>query len=203
MVTPENILNFWFADAGESPAAAAVRSKFWFHPNEEIDGEIWEQFGDAVSDAANGLYDHWLEAAFGRLALIIMLDQFPRNIFRGTAEVFRNDARALELAQQGVAVSQLAGLAVPEQAFLLMPYQHAEDISVQDAGVALYSALADAAAPEWQEAATGYRDFAILHRDIIVEFGRFPHRNEALGRTSTEQEICYLEDGGQTFGQAG
>ena len=201
MVTPENILNFWFAGAAESPAVTAARSEFWFTADDELDREIWQLYGDAVSDAAGGLYDHWVEASFGRLALIILLDQFPRNMYRGTAEVFRHDSRALEIAQQGVAVSQLAGLAIPEQAFFLMPYQHAEDLEVQDAGVALYSAMAEEADPEWREAAAGYRDFALQHRDIIAEFGRFPHRNAVLGRTSTEAELSYLEEGGATFGQ--
>ena len=137
----------------------------------------------------------------GRLALIITLDQFPRNIFRGTAEVYRYDRQVLKLAQQGVASGQLAGLAVPEQAFFLLPYQHSEDLAVQDAGVALHSAMVLAAPPEWRELAAYYHDYAIRHRDIIAEYGRFPYRNNVLGRHSTAAESRYLEQGGPTFGQ--
>lgn len=203
MIDPDNILNFWFADACESPAATLRRNDFWFSSNPELDGLIWEEFGDAVTDAANRHYDDWVATARGRLALIILLDQFPRNIFRGTAEVFRYDARALALAQQGVATGQLASLAIPEQAFLLMPYQHSEDLSIQDAGVGLYDAMTAAAPAEWKAVAGGYRDFAARHRDIIAEYGRFPHRNDVLGRAATEAESRFLAEGGESFGQSG
>ncbi|MEJ2138522.1 MAG: DUF924 domain-containing protein [Gammaproteobacteria bacterium] len=203
MINPDNILEFWFADACESPAAARRRSDFWFTPNPELDGLIWEEYADAVTDAANYHYDDWASTAAGRLALIILLDQFPRNIFRGTAEVFRHDARALQLAQQGVATGQLAGLAIPEQAFMLMPYQHSEDLAIQDAGVGLYGAMLSAAPLEWKEVAAGYRDFAARHRDIIAEYGRFPHRNSVLGRSATEAESRFLAEGGESFGQSG
>jgi len=203
MIDPDNIIGFWFGQACESPAAALERNAFWFGSDAAVDQQIWELYADAVTDAGAGYYADWAESAAGRLALIILLDQFPRNIFRGTAEVFRYDAKALELAGQGVTLSQLAGLTVPEQAFFLMPYQHSEDAAVQNAGVALYSAMVDEAADEWRDVAAGYRDFAAQHRDIIVEYGRFPHRNNVLGRSSTPAEDGYLAGGGATFGQAG
>jgi uncharacterized protein (DUF924 family) len=203
MLHPDDILQFWFADACDSPAAAGKRNTFWFTPDRAVDEQIWQLFADDVSDAANGHYQNWSDTAMGRLALIITLDQFPRNIFRGTAEVYRYDHRALQLAQQGVARGQLAGLTVPEQAFFLMPYQHAEDLAVQESGVALYDAMVAAAPPEWRELASGYHDFAVRHRDIIAEFGRFPYRNSVLGRHSTPAENVYLAQGGPTFGQMG
>ena len=203
MLHPDDILQFWFADSCESPAAARARNAFWFNADRAVDEQIWEMFSDDVSDAANGHYQNWADTAMGRLALIIALDQFPRNIFRGTAEVYRYDGRALHLARQGVTLGQLAGLSVPEQAFFLMPYQHSEDLAVQDAGVALYDAMAMAAPPEWRDLAVGYYDFAVRHRDIIAEYGRFPHRNSVLGRHSTAAESRYLAQGAATFGQPG
>lgn len=203
MINPDTILQFWFADARQSPEAARQRSDFWFNPDPQLDGQIWELYADAVSDAANDFYSDWEGTADGRLALILLLDQFPRNIFRGTAEVFRYDYKALELAQQGVAIGQLAGLSLPEQAFFLMPYQHSEDIAIQDTGVGLYGAMAAAAPEEWKDIATGYRDFAARHRDIIAEYGRFPHRNNVLGRAATDAESRFLAEGGESFGQAG
>ena len=203
MIDPDSIIKFWFARACESPAAAKERNSFWFGANAVVDQQIWELYADTVSDAGAGHYEDWAETAHGRLALILLLDQFPRNIFRGTAEVFRYDPKALQLAGQGVTLGHMATLTVPERAFFLMPYQHSEDAAVQNAGVALYSAMVGDAADEWREVAAGYRDFAALHRDIIVEYGRFPHRNGVLGRASTAAEDGYLATGGATFGQAG
>jgi uncharacterized protein (DUF924 family) len=203
MIDPDNIMDFWFGQACASPAATLERNPFWFGSDSVLDQQIWELYADTVTDAGAGHYADWAESAHGRLALILLLDQFPRNIFRGTAEVFRYDAMALELAGQGITLGQFTGLTVPEQAFFLMPYQHSEDVAVQNAGVALYSAMVDDAADEWRDVAAGYRDFAAQHRDIIAEYGRFPHRNSVLGRSSTPDEDGYLAGGGATFGQAG
>ena len=203
MANPDEVLEFWFGDALDSPEASTARSKFWFQSDDSTDSLIWELYGDVVTDAGNGHYDDWLQTARGRLALIIVLDQFPRNIFRGTAEVYRYDPLSITLAQAGVALGQLAGLAVPEQAFFLMPYQHSEDIEVQRAGVALMQAMVSEAPPEWKPAAEGFADFAVRHHDIVESYGRFPHRNKVLGRRSTEAESRFLAAGGETFGQAG
>lgn len=203
MAHPDDVLDYWFADALASPATAEQRNAFWFGVNPDTDKYIWEHFGDVLTDAAAGLYDYWTETARGRLALIVVLDQFPRNIYRGTAEVFRFDALAMSLARDGVGLGQLAGLAVPEQAFFLMPFQHSEDIEDQRAGVDLTRGVVADAAPDWRPLAQGYLDFALLHHDIVQSFGRFPHRNQVLGRQSTEAEALYLAEGGETFGQTG
>ncbi len=203
MVNIEDILHFWFADAPTLPAAAAERNKFWFEASDEFDRTIWSMFADSVSDAAAGLYDVWADTAAGRLTLILLLDQFPRNMYRGTAEVFRYDTRALAFAREGVEKDHLAELSIPEQAFFLMPYQHSEDLATQKEGVELYRTMAALADDEWRELAEGYRDFAILHHDIIERFGRFPHRNAVLGRSPTPAEERYLAAGGETFGQSG
>lgn len=199
----DDVLEFWFADANESPDATAQRNAFWFTSSPETDQTIWQEYGDVLTDAGAGFFDEWLDTSRGRLALIIVLDQFPRNIFRGTSEVFRYDAKALEFAGQGVTLGHLAGLSVPEQAFFLMPYQHAEDISVQRVGVNLMRSMVEGAPAEWRDTAQGYLDFAVRHHDIVAEYGRFPHRNSLLGRHSTEAETRFLAEGGETFGQAG
>jgi len=201
MIDPKSILEFWFADACESPATCSARDGIWFGSDKQLDEAIFEHYSDTVIDAGGGHFDFWADDTRGRLALIILLDQFPRNIYRGTAEVFRYDGKALTLAREGMATGQLDELAVPEQAFMLMPFQHAEDLAAQDEGLERYSAMAQAAPPEWREKALGYRDFSALHRDIISSFGRFPHRNAVLGRKPTEAETRYLAEGGATFGQ--
>jgi uncharacterized protein (DUF924 family) len=203
LTQPTEILEFWFADALSSPAAAAERNAFWFRPSAAVDRLIWERYGDLVVDAAAGRYDDWTATAHGRLALILVLDQFPRNIYRGTAEVFRFDRVAMGLAEAGVKRGHLAGLAVPEQAFMLMPFQHSEDIDEQRAGVKLMQALVAESPEDWRPLAQGYADYAVLHHDIIAQFGRFPHRNQVLGRASTPAETAYMAAGGETFGQAG
>lgn len=203
MAVPDDVLEFWFADASTSPQATQERNAFWFGANPETDSSVWEIFADVITDAAANVYDHWGETALGRLALIILLDQFPRNIYRGTSEVYRYDEQALGLAGQGVTLGHLAGLSVPEQAFFLMPYQHSEDISVQRAGVQLMQALVTEAPEEWQPVAQGYLDYAVRHHDIVAAYGRFPHRNSLLGRSSTAAEDEFLAGGGETFGQSG
>lgn len=203
MVEADEILKFWFADAADSPAAAAARGEFWFQVNEKVDRQIWFLFADTLSDASSGLFDVWAEEPDGRLALIILLDQCPRNMYRGTAEVFRHDPRAMALAREGVECGQLESLSVPEQLFFLLPYQHSEKLAIQKAGVELYEIVVAKAADEWRAVAEGYRDFAVRHYDIIAQFGRFPHRNQALGRQSSGAEERYLAGGGDTFGQAG
>ena len=203
MAVPDDVLEFWFEDASESPEAAQQRSAFWFSADPETDSGIWEIFADVIADAASGIYESWGESGLGRLALIILLDQFPRNIYRGTSEVYRYDEIALGLAGKGVTLGHLAGLSVPEQAFFLMPYQHSEDIAVQRAGVQMMQALVDDAPEEWQPVARGYLDYAVRHHDIVAAYGRFPHRNSLLGRSSTDAETEFLAAGGETFGQSG
>ncbi len=203
MVDPDDVLRFWFADACDSPAANAARGEFWFSTDPEVDAHIWSTYGDGIVDAGNGHCDGWAADPRGRLALIILLDQFPRNVYRGTAEAFRYDGKALALARQGAELHQLAGLSVPEQAFFLMPYQHTEDLELQNEGVELYAGMVANAPAAWRDAAENYRNFAVLHRDIVAEFGRFPHRNAVFGRSSTPAELAYLQSGGATFGQGG
>jgi len=201
MLGPDTVLDFWFADARESPAKCDQRSSVWFMPDADLDQTIWADYGDAVTDAGAGHFDDWLETEVGRLAIIILLDQFPRNIFRGTSEVYRYDSRALEIAGHGITLGHLAGLSIPEQAFFLMPYQHSEELAVQRAGLSLSRSMLDGAPHAWRPVAENFLDFAVRHHDIVAEYGRFPHRNSLLGRHSTAAEACFLAEGGETFGQ--
>lgn len=203
MASPDEVLQFWFADSCESPELAELRDSFWFSVDPAVDQIIWTAYGDLVVDAGGAHYAHWAETARGRLALIIVLDQFPRNIFRGTSEAYRYDAAALALASEGVKMGHLAGLAVPQQAFFLMPYQHSEDIVVQRAGLELMQGMVDEAPENWRHCASGYCDYARMQHDIVASYGRFPHRNAIVGRKSTEAETRYLDEGGHTLGQAG
>ena len=195
------ILEFWFAGCSEDPDAAAARAPFWFQPNPDTDRTIEDHFSDLLVRAAAGELDEWATTAEGCLALIILLDQFPRNLHRGRAQAFANDGRALELTRTGCAGKLLQQLTPVQQNFFLMPYQHTEDLVLQKEGMAVYEELYAGMTQPWKKVFAGSLKFARLHLTLIERFGRFPHRNTALGRPSTADEVAYLSEGGETFGQ--
>jgi uncharacterized protein (DUF924 family) len=201
--TPEEVHAFWFADALGDPERAMRRLDFWFRPTRQTDGTIRERFEPTLKAAGEGLFTPWEATAHTRVALVIVLDQFPRNIRRGTPEAFRHDARALAVARRGLAAGHADALTVPERAFLLMPFQHAEDVGVQRESVAHFERLVADAPPQWRRFAEGNAKYARLHFEIVERFGRFPHRNAILARASTPEEIEYLKSNGENFGQSG
>ena len=198
---PEAILGFWFGRAAQEPAEAAARESFWFAPSRETDSLIRERFAAAVEAAAQGELHAWLQAPRPALAVALLLDQFPRNIWRGTARAFAHDAQALRVAREAIAGGRLRELAPLEQAFLVLPFQHSESIEDQRESVRLSTEIARAAAPQWRPLLEGYLDLARQHLELIERFGRFPHRNQVLGREPTPEEVAYLRGGGATFGQ--
>lgn len=185
------ILDFWFEDAGEASGGANRR---WFGGGKQTDAAIRERFGDAIVTAMNGGLEAWADHAHGRLALILLLDQFPRNIYRGTAQAYAGDARAAHLARTGLDAGMDRELGLFERAFFLMPLEHSESPADQKASVDGFEALAADAPAGLQEAAETFAGYARDHRDIIDRFGRFPHRNAVLERVSTDAERAYLHD---------
>jgi uncharacterized protein (DUF924 family) len=145
--------------------------------------------------------DVWCASPRGRLALILLLDQLPRNLFRGQARAFATDAAACACTLAGIDVGHDRALAHVERSFFFLPLQHAEDLALQDLSVAMCQALAQDAPPELRTALDEGVEYAVLHRDLIARFGRFPHRNRVLGRSSTAAETQYLAEGGRRFGQ--
>jgi uncharacterized protein (DUF924 family) len=201
-MTPEEIHEFWFADAMTAPAKADARTTFWFHSTPEADALITRRFAGVVQEAASGALAAWALKARPGVALIIVLDQFPRNIGRGTAAAFAHDRQALIVARRGVAARFLDELTTVEQTFFLMPFQHSEDLACQREGVALFEHIAEAALPEWRPFAENILRYARIHREIIERFGRFPHRNRILKRDSTPDELEYLNSNSESFGQS-
>ncbi|MCB1537410.1 MAG: DUF924 domain-containing protein [Rhodospirillales bacterium] len=169
------ILDFWFVE---------TRPAQWFQKNPDFDALIRERFGADYDLGIAGIYDSWAGEADGCLALCILFDQFPRNMFRETARAFATDERALDVAERALAARFDALLSVQKRRFLYLPFEHAEDLAHQDRSVALFEAMQ-------KEDPTGYA-YALRHRDVIARFGRFPHRNAALGRGSTPDEVAYL-----------
>lgn len=194
----EEILSFWIGEA-HRPEHLAAQIGLWFTKSEASDAVIRERFGSALEAASRGELDHLAESARGRLALLILLDQFSRNIHRGTPSAFATDARALALALDGIEKGQDRQLLPIERVFFYLPLEHAEDLAMQDRAVELFEKLRKDAPAGTERFFDGFVDYAVRHRDVIVKYGRFPHRNAILGRESTAAERDYLAQPGAGF----
>jgi len=199
----DGILAFWFKEQQLSAPQVDRRMDTWFGEDAEFDREIREEFADEVERASDGKLDHWADEPRGRLALILLLDQFRRNIHRNSAEAFAQDKAALKLCVEGAMAKKDQGLSPIERVFFYMPLQHAESAKVQAKSVELYNKLAEAVSPTYRETFSTIAQFAELHRDIVEQFGRFPHRNKLLGRKNTPAEDEYLSGDSPDFGQGG
>jgi uncharacterized protein (DUF924 family) len=171
------LLDFWFSDAARP---------FWFDATPAFDAELGSRFGALHDRAAKGALAHWVDTPQGALGLVLLLDQVPRNLFRGTPRAFATDDQALAVADDALERGHDRALDEAGRAFLYMPLEHCEDPDVQARCVALMAQLDD---PSWA-------DFARKHRDVIARFGRFPSRNAALGRESTAEERAFLAERG-------
>lgn len=202
MAQAGEILEFWFGDTRRDINTVSEWMPFWFGSGSDLDEPIRKRFAADVREAIAGGKEQWASSPNGCLATILLLDQFPRNIYRGTPQAFANDDKALALAQSGI-INRLDGKLGPvEMAFFYMPMQHAENLAVQMQSVALYEALAESVPDMTKDIFNkGFAHYARLHRDIVLRFGRFPHRNKILGRESTPEEKDYLASDAPTFGQ--
>ncbi len=196
------ILTFWFREQVLSAPQIDRRMDVWFGEDSVFDHEIKKEFADDVEKASAGKLDHWADEPRGRLALIILLDQFRRNIYRGTLDAFALDKMALKLCVEGAMAKKDKGLTPIQQVFFYMPLQHAESKKVQAKSVAIFRRLAEAVSPTYRETFETVATFAELHHDIIEQFGRFPHRNKLLGRENTPEEDEYLAGDSPDFGQS-
>lgn len=197
----QDIVDFWIGPAAKDPEAAKARVKLWYQSTPETDEKIREQFGDDLARAERGELDFWQSSPEGSLALVILLDQFSRNLYRGTARAFSNDAHALRIAGEAIAAEQHEALPWMGRAFLYHPFHHAESLAHQDLSVALFEALYESVEPPWQDQVGGFLEYAREHREVVRRFGRFPHRNRVLGRENTPEEQEYLDAGANSYGQ--
>src|SRR5580704_732134 len=201
-----SVRDFWFGPLPMPAPELNRRMRFWFGDDssqlrQRRDDAIRARFEGLLLRAADGQLDPWADGPRRRLSLILLLDQFPRNIYRGTARAFAYDDKALALTLSGMQSAADAALDVVERIFFFyMPLQHAETREVQDESVAAYRRLLTEAPQELHAFFEGAVRSAENHRALVEQFGRFPHRNEALGRTSTPQEFEWLRQGGSTFG---
>lgn len=185
-MTAEAILDFWFQ------GDPAVWRPAWFTRDRNFDAAIRARFADLVPEGQRGACDDWAGTAEGALALVILLDQFPRNLYRGTSRAFAADARARAVAQVATLRRLDRALTPVQRVFLYLPFEHSESMTDQERSVSLFEALSG---PGLDQVA----DYARRHRDVIARFGRFPHRNAALGRVSTAEELAYLAEPGAGF----
>jgi len=195
-VTPEDVLSFWLGAPGDPPLAKAAS---WWKKDEAFDAEIRRRFEATLEAGVRGELLAWRASARGRLALVVLFDQLSRNMFRGTARAFAQDALAREVATEALAAGDDRTLAPMETSFLLMPFMHSEALADQDRCSTGFEALAAAAPAELRETLEGSVKFAHMHRDIVARFGRFPHRNAILGRASTPEEETFLTQPGSSF----
>jgi uncharacterized protein (DUF924 family) len=194
MVTfnPHDVLDFWFGVPGEPEYGAHRRA--WFAKEPAFDRAVQERFAPLYQAAAAGELDGWGETPAGALALVVTLDQFPHHLFRDTARAYATDGQALAAAWRALERGFDRQLLPVQRVFLYLPFEHAEDLALQDQAVALFEALA-AESPGFGE----YLDYARKHREVVARFGRFPHRNEALGRVSSADEEAFLRQPGSRF----
>lgn len=196
-----DVLAYWLGAPQPDNASALARQQLWFVKSDATDAEIRTRFGPLVEEALAGQLDGWAATPRGRLALLVLLDQFTRNLFRGTPRSFAGDARALPLALEGMALGhdRHADLPAVARIFCYLPLEHAEDPALQARSVAAFEALADGAEADTRAFLAGTLDYARRHRDVIARYGRFPHRNPILGRESTAEEREYLAQPGSGF----
>jgi uncharacterized protein (DUF924 family) len=199
----DRVLAFWFKAHELSAPQIDGRMDIWFGEDPVFDHEIAKEFADDVEEASTGRLDHWAHKPHGRLALILLLDQFRRNIYRNSAEAFALDKAALKLCVEGAMEKKDAGLTPIQRVFFYMPLQHAESRKVQAKSVQIYRRLAEAVSPTYRETFETIAQFAELHRDIVERYGRFPHRNRLLNRKNTPDEAEFLAGDAPTFGQGG
>ncbi len=178
--SPDGVLEFWFSDAARP---------HWFVRSEAFDARVRDVLGPLHTQAAHGELDGWATDARGALALVILLDQAPRNLHRGSADAFATDELALRHARTAVDLGLDRELGEEERVFLYLPFEHSESLADQDRCVALMSGLPN---PMWL-------DYAERHRQVIARFGRFPHRNAVIGRESTAEELEFLTQPGSSF----
>ena len=201
-MNPNQVLDFWFGplDANRHHPNETQMKK-WFQGGPAVDDEIRELFSHAIAKAAAGEFDNWTVDPESHAALIVLLDQFPRNIFRGTPEAFAHDHLALKYCKLAIEHGHDRRVHPLVSTFVYLPFEHSESLEDQEECIELLSKVADDVHEDARKAYAGFLDYAVQHRDIIQEFGRFPHRNGILGRESTDAERRFLERDDVHFGQ--
>ncbi|UCB54539.1 MAG: DUF924 domain-containing protein [Thiotrichales bacterium] len=195
----EKILEFWFGTFPNAWTGDASKKDMWFANGAAYDAEIFSTFGADYFRAVDGDLDRWSDSPRGRLALIILLDQFSRHIHRGTPASFAQDGRSQQLCIEGISAGDDLGLHPTERSFFYLPLQHAEDLERQDLSIQAYQQLVQDVPEPYRGPFEDTLEWAKKHHYVIERFGRFPELNEILGRESTAEEIAFIEEGEYSF----
>lgn len=195
IATPDDVLSFWFDPPAANQADAMQKVQRWFSGGPDMDREVTERFGAAVEKALAGGLDEWTTTSRGRLALVLLLDQFTRNVYRGDPKTYSGDARAQRVTLEAFDRGLDRELPYIERAFLSLPLLHSEDPAHQARVAEIADDLARTAPPEYKQVAAMQAENGRKFRQLLERFGRFPHRNEILGRPSTQAEEAFLLDG--------
>jgi uncharacterized protein (DUF924 family) len=193
----QDILKFWFQEADSKRLDFSM--KRWFEPNKKFDAEIKSKFFSTIEDALNGKLDDWAATIDGSIALILIYDQFTRNIYRNSATAYTGDCRALEIAKNVITLGHDEELPLLQRLFLYLPFMHAENKMTQEQSVELYKKLVGDSPSSVKKYFSESLEFAKKHKEVIDKFGRFPHRNKDLGRESTKEEIEFIKKKGRGF----
>jgi uncharacterized protein (DUF924 family) len=188
----QDVLDFWFGRPGDAEYLQSRAA--WFRKDDDFDAAIRERFGAVIEAALRDQLAHWAHKRESAVALIVVLDQFPRNAFRGSARMFEGDALALTAARAMVDAGADRGLPGVMRQFVYLPFEHAEDMAMQHESMRLFGELA-----REQPALADLPEWARKHFDIVARFGRYPHRNALLGRESTPEEMVFLQQPGSGF----
>lgn len=196
MSRPEDVLYFWLGGPGDPPLRNAEK---WWSADAAFDDECRTKFGALIDAGVRGELADWKQSPHGRLALIILFDQLPRNVFRNSARSFAQDALARDVALDSIAKGDENVFSLVERSFLYMPLMHAEDVGLQHQCVASFKRIAGRGDGEVKQYLENNLKYARKHEEIIERFGRFPHRNAILGRESTKEEDAFLKTPGSSF----
>ena len=197
---PQDVLTYWIGAARNDASVLPERNRFWFGKSPDTDRELVARFTDTLTALADGLANEWAETgSCERLAAIIVLDQFSRNIYRNMPEAFAHDPLALSLCKAGIACHADDALSESGRQFFYLPLEHSEDAADQELSIRMYEKLSRNARPQFRQATESALDYARQHKAVIDRFGRYPHRNAILGRPSTPEERGWLAEPGSGF----
>ena len=197
MTTAETILTYWFG--ANCDGFVSENEKLWWTKSDETDAYIRDTFGDDIARASAGEHDDWRNEPRSSLALVILLDQFSRNVHRNTGEAFAYDAKARQIVFDAVERGFDDKLRPVERSFLYMPLMHSESVADHARSIELFDRLRNDVPSEHREKYDGSHNYAVIHADIVKRFGRYPHRNELLGRETTDEEAAFLKEPNSSF----
>jgi uncharacterized protein (DUF924 family) len=199
MENVDSVLRYWFGNSADDAEVVREKTVLWWKKNPEVDDEIRHRFEPMLESEIKGELTSWGNSARGQLARILLLDQFPRNMYRGTARAFAYDEPARRLTRETLEQGVDRMLRPVERVFIYLPFEHSEDAQDQATSIRLFEALLEEVPATLKEPFQNFLDFAKKHKEIVDGFKRFPHRNAMLGRASTPEELEFLKGPGSSF----